>query len=284
MNLNATIRSATKADAHRIDQFLKSGVRYHRHLDWRKPTDWLGRSPFIIQITPNNEISAILNCVSEPEDIYWLRLFACNEPQNENTTWETLFTTAFEIIKNQSTDPVIASLSYQKWFSDLLINNGWHEQQQVVQFQWEGNQSMLFDAISPNPAIRLMAEDDINKVASIDDRCFQPIWQQSKEAIRYAFYQTGYATVYLMNNAIVGFQISTSDFDKAHLARIAVLPEYQRNHIGEQLVIDMLQFFSIKRISKITVNTQENNSNSIALYKKLNFRVINGAFPIFIYR
>jgi ribosomal protein S18 acetylase RimI-like enzyme len=277
------IRPATKADVLDIEKFLHSGVRYHRHLDWRKPTEWLGKSPFLIQVAHDNSVSAILNCVSEPEGIFWLRLFASSEPQKEIIYLEALFAIALEIIINQSNDPIIASLSYQKWFSDLLITNGWYEQQKVVQLQWEGKKGKLINFIRPNPSIRLMTKDDVNEVALIDNKCFQPIWQQSKEAIGYAYKQAGYATVFTIGNSIVGFQISTNDFDKAHLARIAVLPKYQRNHIGEQLVLNMLQYFSLKRILNITVNTQENNSNSVALYKKLNFRKTKDAFPIFIY-
>ena len=176
-----TIRPATDDDAHNIDLFLNSGIRYHRHLDWRKPTEWLGKSPFLIQVAPDHSVSAILNCVSEIKDVFWIRLFACIEPQKETFFWESLFTSALGIITKLSPHPIIASLSYQKWFSELLITNGWYEKQKVIQFQWESNKGKLKNSFGLNSSIRLMTIDDLKEVSAIDDICFQSIWQQSKK-------------------------------------------------------------------------------------------------------
>ncbi|MDO9545874.1 MAG: GNAT family N-acetyltransferase [Pelolinea sp.] len=284
MNPKGVIRPAIKTDAHKINRFLQSGIRNHRHLDWQKPTEWLGRSPYLIHVSPDHSIDAVLNCVPEPKDVFWIRLFACKNIYKEIAYWESLFTSALGLITEQSLNPTIASLSYQKWFSDLLEAEGWHKQQYVIQLRWEGKKDKRFNSSDLNPSIRLMTVDDLDKVSTIDDICFKPIWQQSREAIGRAYYQSAYATVFEVNNSICGFQLSTNEYGKAHLARIAILPEFQRQHIGEQLVMNMLQFFISIRITTITVNTQEENTNSIGLYEKLKFKKTKDAFPIYIYK
>ena len=277
------IRPAIQADAHEINRFLQNRVQLHRHLDWRKPTDWLGRSPYLIQVSPDNSINAILNCVPEPKDIFWIRLFACNNTYKEIACWESLFTKALGMITEQSLNPTIASLSYQKWMSDLLKAEGWQEHQRVIQFKWDSRKKSIFELFNTNPSIRLMTIDDLDKVSLIDDSCFKPIWQQSREAIGHAFDQSAYATIFEVDHSICGFQISTNENGKAHLARIAVLPDFKRQHIGEQLILNMLHFFISNRTTTITVNTQEDNTSSIGLYEKLNFSKTKDSFPIYIY-
>jgi len=278
------IRPAIQADAHEINRFLNNRVHLHHHLDWRKPTEWLGRSPYLIQFSPDNSINAILNCVPEPKDIYWIRLFACINANKEIAFWKSLFTTALGMITEQSLNPTIASLSYQKWMSDLLEAEGWHKYQQVIQLKWDSKKASTFESFIANPAIRLMTIDDLDKVSLIDNSCFKPIWQQSREAIGHAFDQSAYATIFEVDHTVCGFQISTNENGKAHLARIAVLPDFQRQHIGEQLLLNMLKFFKSIRTTTITVNTQEDNTGSIGLYEKLNFTMTKDSYPIFIYR
>ena len=277
------IRPAIQADAQEINRFLQNRIQLHRHLDWRKPTEWLGRSPFLIQFSPDNSINAILNCVPEPKDVFWVRLFACKNSNKKIGYWESLFTTALGMIAEQSLNPIIASLSYQKWMSDLLEAQGWQEHQRVIQLRWDSKKRSKFESITINPSIRLMTIDDLDKVSLIDDSCFKPLWQQSRDSIGHAFNQSAYATIFEVDQLISGFQVSTNENGIAHLARIAVLPEVQRQHIGEQLLINMVQFFLSNRTTTITVNTQENNTSSIGLYEKLNFTKTKESFPVYIY-
>ena len=77
--------------------------------------------------------------------------------------------------------------------------------------------------------------------------------------------------------------VPTHDKGKAHLARLAVLPDFQKQHIGEQLVLNMLKHIADLGIKDISVNTQQDNYNSIGLYNKLHFKKTGDSFPIYIY-
>ncbi|MCD6576727.1 MAG: GNAT family N-acetyltransferase, partial [Anaerolineaceae bacterium] len=189
------------------------------------------------------------------------------------------------IITDQSKNPTIASLAYQKWMKDLLKIEGWREKHQVTQFKWDYKRKMdILKSIKYSSAIRRMTRADIREVTSIDKTCFQALWQQSQEALEHAYDQSAYSTVFEIDQSICGFQISTMDKGKAHLARLAVLPDFQNRHIGEQLVLNMLKHVDAQGIKDISVNTQKDNYISINLYKKLQFNKTDDSFPVYLYR
>jgi ribosomal protein S18 acetylase RimI-like enzyme len=257
----------------------------HRHLDWRRPEDWLGKQPFLLYLSHDHSIKAILNCVSEPKNIHWIRLFAFKDPLKKVKYWQALFKSCLEIINEQSSSkPQILSLAYQKWMKDLLETEGWTENQHVIQFRWENKKrSRSKLSQSPSPCIRPMEGLDISDVSSVDQACFDPFWQNTYQALEHAFFQSGYATVYENEQTICGYQISTYDNEKAHLARLAVHPSFQNQHIGEKLVIDMMKHAIDSSIKEITINTQNDNNSSIGLYTKLDFKKTGDSFPIYKY-
>lgn len=284
MKQKGIIRSAVKSDISSIDKFLQQRITIHRHLDWRQPTEWLGRSPFLLYLSSDNSIEAILNCVPEPQDAYWIRLFAFKNPFLKIACWEVLFNAGLKMITDQSGNPTIASLAYQKWMKDLLEMEGWIEKQRVIQFKWDHRRkTKVLRANCSSSSIRQMAIADIREVAFIDQTCFRLLWQQSQEALEHAYAQSVYSTVFEINKSICGFQISTYDKGKAHLARLAVLPDFQKQHIGEQLVLNMLKHVANRGIKDISVNTQQDNYSSIGLYNKLHFKKTGDSFPIYIY-
>jgi len=284
MKQKGIIRTAVKSDTSIIDKFLQQRITIHRHLDWRQPTEWLGRSPFLLYLSSDNSIEAILNCVPEPQDIYWIRLFAYKNPFHKVAYWNALFNAGFKLINEQSSNPTIASLAYQKWMRDLLEMEGWVEKQRVIQFKWDNRRKFeVFRSISHSSSIRKMTRADIREIVFIEQTCFHPLWQQSQEALEHAYTQSAYSTVFEIDQSVCGFQISTYDKGKAHLARLAVLPNFQKRHIGKQLVLNMLKHVDDRKIKDISVNTQQDNYNSISLYNKLHFKKTGDSFPIYIY-
>ena len=284
MKQKGIVRTAVESDISLINKFLQQRITIHRHLDWRQPTEWLGRSPFLLYLSSENSIEAILNCVPEPQDIYWIRLFAFKNLFRKVACWEALFNAGLKMIADQSGNPTIASLAYQKWMKDLLEMEGWIEKQRVIQFKWDNRrQAEIFKSISDSSAIRQMTRTNIREVAFIDQSCFHPLWQQSQEALEHAYAQSIFSTVFEIDQSICGFQISTYDKGKAHLARLAVLPDFQKQHIGEQLVLNMLKHISDLGIKDISVNTQQDNYNSIGLYNKLHFKKTGDSFPIYLH-
>lgn len=277
------IRSAQPADYDALDDFLKKNLIIHRHLDWRQPLDWIGHLPFLV-MEKDGVIQSVLICPSDIEGTYWIRLFAVTFTSPVESIFIALFARALEEINSISNGALIASIAYQLWMKNLLENNGWKICQEVVQLRW--NRKVSGYLLSENPPgfqIREMVASDIPVVASIDQSCFDKLWQHSEDAIERAFDQAAFSTVAVLHGRIIGYQISTSLKNHAHIARLAVLPEFQRQHIGQHLIGDVLEHFKRPWTREITVNTQKDNLKSLGLYHKLGFEATNDGFPIYQY-
>jgi len=274
------LRSLEKSDYPKLTNFLRGEIRIHRHLDWREPQDWLGEHPFIAA-EKDGEIQAILALPDDPPGIYWIRLFALRRSMDVREMWDILLAKSLPEIRGKNHQP-LATLAYSDWFQQLLLSSQWTEHQKVVLMKYIGK-SKETPEMNDEYLLRPMFSGDVARVAVVDQSAFEPLWQQSEDAIRQAYSQISYATVMEHGGKIIGFQMTTTNAYNAHLARLAVLPGEQGRGVGTALVMDMLSHFKPPFIREITVNTQQDNPNSIKLYQKLGFVLTGESFPIFIY-
>lgn len=283
MVTKSTVRTAQKVDLDAIEEFFAGAAAIHRHLDWRSYSDWIGNKSFLLSLN-ETEIKGLFVCTAEPNEVFWVRIFGAKHFSNLENEWQTLFQYFLNQISPQVDQTIIASIAYFDWMKDLLLKHKWQIHQEVVQLKWmETNLNKLDKKWPAELTIRPMAHADLKTVTGIDQDCFTFIWRQSYDVIHRAYEQSSYTTVAVLNNEIVGFQISTSHRSIAHLARLAVVPKFQGQHIGQALVQNMLRHFSRPWIHEITVNTQHDNIVSLNLYQKMNFEPTGEQYPIYLY-
>ena len=284
MGSKSIVRTAQKSDQDAIQNFMDHAAAIHRHLDWRSPFDWLGNRNFLISLQ-NDEIDGLLICTAEPDEVFWVRIFGADRFSQIEKQWKLLFKQLVLQLPSQNQPVTVASIAYFDWIKNLLAESQWKVQQEVVQLNWVHNNLNKLEKKWPEDlSIRPMTYNDIKIVTKIDQDCFLDIWKQSQDVIRRAFEQSSYTTVAVLEDEIIGFQISTSHKAIAHLARLAVLPKFQGQHIGQALVQNMLRHYSRPWIHEITVNTQHDNQVSLNLYKKMGFEPTGERFPIFVYQ
>ena len=75
-------------------------------------------------------------------------------------------------------------------------------------------------------------------------------------------------------NGIVGYCVSTSERQTAHLISIAVLPAHRRKGAGTRLMTTLVQYLRGKRIESLWLEVDQRNEDAIRLYKKLGFTKI----------
>lgn len=281
---DALIREAVKADIPAITNFFKRNLIIHRHLDWRKPIEWVGHSPFLL-LEKDDHLQALLVCPPDPKNVYWIRILASLVTIPIEECYKALFSIALEKIRNSHKDNFITSIAYQDWMQTLLSRNGWEICQQVVQLRWNRRKAPEQPGKFPEDIlIRPMYLPDLPAVALIDQACFDYLWQHSEDALRRAFNQPTYCTVAEKDGILVGYQITTLQRNRAHIARLAVLPGYQRLRIGYCLVSDVIDQYRKSWLREISVNTQADNFKSLGLYNKIGFDLTNESFPIYIYK
>jgi ribosomal protein S18 acetylase RimI-like enzyme len=274
------IRPATASDQAKLNFFLRYEFYIHQHLDWQPVLDWLGFQPFYLAIH-DGEIIACLAAPSEVKDVAWVRLFACSSLYSRAEIWNLLFEKI--ITSYQGKNSTIAVLGIHQWFVDLLLKKSFTIHQNIIVFEWYKN--ILSPPLSlPDLLIRPVEFDELSEVAKLDGRCFAPIWQLPEHSLEKAYQQAGYTTMAVHEGRIIGYQMSTESYSSAHLARLAIDPEFQGNNIGKVLLFDLFSHYATTGIHKITVNTQDDNFSSKALYSRMGFIQTEEKYPVLVRR
>jgi ribosomal protein S18 acetylase RimI-like enzyme len=272
------LRPATASDLSGLSTFFKSQIKIHHHLDWRTSLEWVGYQPYYILLR-QNEILAAMAAPVDPEGVSWVRVFGSSIPEK---LFPILLDRCLKDLETIEPKPVLAALGLQDWFKQLLEENNFELRQQIVVLGWDFN----LRSARPNPenlSIRPMTTADLPAVAIVDKMAFKPLWQNSLDALILAFHKASIATVAEIDAEVIGYQISTSTPINTHLARLAVHPSFQRKNIGFELVRDMLAASLKMNCWQVTVNTQGDNSASLALYDSLGFTVTGETFPVYIH-
>ncbi len=272
------IRQATPSDQQKIADLIFFESRVHRHLDWRTPLDWLGFSPYWV-IEEGRQITGALACPPDPDSIAWIRLFAYASHLSRHSTWPPLW----EAVRNQLAEQggaMVAAITTQHWFDQILAEEHFDLTEHIVLLEWDAG-SIEPMGLPSSMHIRQMKPQDLPGVVEVDAAAFEPLWRNSLPALSKAYEQSSYATVVEDDSGLIGYQLSTGGLFGAHLARLAVLPRSQGHGLGGALVSDLILHMQGTGGSKVTVNTQGNNSASLALYSRLGFRLTGEKYPVY---
>lgn len=250
----------------------------HRHLDWRTPLEWIGFQPYFI-IEHKGRIESVLACPADPPRIAWVRVFACADSALLYDNWNILWDQTYQYFKVEK-DIRVCVITLQDWFQAILECSKFQTKQKIVSLTWT-DEVITKRRSFPGIELRMMEEADIPRVAAVDAAAFDPLWQNSEQALLKALGQASIVTVAEFEGEIVGYQLSTTNFIGGHLARLAVLPELQGKGIGTYLVTDVLHKLTLKGIHTVSVNTQNDNTASLSLYKGIGFIETGERYPVY---
>ena len=279
MLIEFRLRRAALEDHAALKVFLQQAHFVYRHLDWRSPLEWLGNQPFWL-LQSQDGIEAALACPPDPPQVAWIRLFACSRREHPSEAWRALFPRVREALPASIT---IAALGLRPWFGQLLEEAGFTIHQRVVMLQ--RNLTLPLPALEQVPDLHIRSMDltDLQAVENIDAQAFEALWHNSAGDIYRSWRQAAYASVAVVNRQVIGFQFSTLGAFNAHLARLAVHPQWQHRGIGRALLMDAIAFFTRQHVPQMTVNTQHNNFASLTLYQQAGFHLTGEDYNVYLY-
>lgn len=272
-----SIHPADEQDSELVQGLLQGTGVQHRHLDWSQPLDLLGQQPFYLASERGLPVGC-LACPPEPEQVSWVRLFAVASPYDPGEVWRALWPAAREDARERGVEQV-AVLCLPEWLRTLLEASGFELRDQVVFFEWEAGP--VDDLPEAAEGTRPITPDDIAEVTYVDNAAFRRIWRHSEPTLGLALDQAAYATLVQQDEQVVAYQISTGSAFGGHLARLAVLPDHQGRGLASKLVGDVLRHFREHGYPRVTVNTQESNERSLALYRRLGFEPLDQSYPVY---
>lgn len=276
-----SIRPVRDIDQGEVANLIHFETHVHRHLDWRPPLEWIGSDPFLVA-EENGKIIATLACPPDNTCAAWIRLFASAANIPHKVVWNALWSEARSQLMGLNGIAWAAAIPLQPWFKSLVKEADYEESQRVVLLEWK-NGVLPPERPHPSVSFNTMTIDDLEPVYQIDRVSFDPLWRNSRNALEHAFKQALVATVVTIDGRIIGYQISTATPVGGHLARLAVLPEHQARGIGYAIVRDLLGRFEHREAKRVTVNTQQDNLASLALYKKADFYLTGEEYPVYVY-
>lgn len=122
------------------------------------------------------------------------------------------------------------------------------------------------------PKFVTLTKDNLKEVTEIEAVCNTPSWTSDMFSSEFKKDNAQFYGV-ILNDKVVGFLLTNTVADEAHILKFGVLPEYRGKGIGKKLLS-----FSISNIEKFGVKyawleVRKSNNIAINLYSRFNFTV-----------
>jgi ribosomal protein S18 acetylase RimI-like enzyme len=270
------VRPIKSTDVSDILRLVDSARRVHLRLSPDSLKSRLGSSPGFLA-----------------EDPVGLRGFMVVEPQHSGAavivaaalrdTWGVrpyLDTVLPEIERaaQEKDASTISHIGYDKWLVDGLRERGFEVCEWIVNFERFGSWPKATVAM---PAlVRTAHLYDLPAILALDNLVFDQLWRKTESNFSEALARAVSFVVAEMQGQIVGYEWCEIYRKHAHLARIAVHPDYQGHGIGSQLLYQAIVDSLSRNVNVITLNTQEDNERSHALYKRFDFVKTDQRTPV----
>lgn len=241
----------------------------HTHLDWYKAGNWLDLDQKIVLLAFDGDHLAGVIGISEPlNGATWMRMVIIAQGYDPmlimGFLWEQLRVTLMRMQVDKT-----AILVINPWIARFLPALGFNYIENVVTMHRSPQ------SVPPEPITSVVLRngylEDLHAIMAVDHAAFAPPWQMSATDMRLSQRQAASCTVATMDNRIVGYEIATRHHTNGHLARLAVHPNQQGQHVGQHLLNDLLQRFAKRGVKVMTVNTQESNIRSQRVYENYGF-------------
>jgi ribosomal-protein-alanine N-acetyltransferase len=166
------------------------------------------------------------------------------------------------------------------WLIEELWQHGFKTHEWIIVLERTGSEPPV---VPPTPALLRPARyDDLQTLITLDTLAFDQIWHKSAANFAQALTKNDSFMVAQLTTQIVGYEWSEIHPQQAHLTRLAVHPDFQGRGIGAQLLHRAITDALGRGAIKITLNTQENNYRSQALYQRFGFVVTKQRMPLLV--
>jgi len=247
------------------------------HLDWLAPEERLmDDSTFALE--KEKQLYAILGLTPETKNFAWLRFFFSLQDGKHQEHFSDLLSYGKKWLAGNKVN-ALYSLSHQEWFENLLIRNGFEKNNQIITLTTSKPILHPYDC-DPN-LIQSVSQEDVPPISKLDAQCFSDPWQLNEASLRHCIAGANSATCIKLDGQAVAYQVSHVVFDHIHIARLAVHPDHRGKGYALSLLSDLIAESKNSGDYVFSVNTQQDNHSSLALYQSLGFRSHQESFPVY---
>lgn len=275
-NVQLTVRAIVQSDIRNILRLVDNAWRVHIRVS---------------QFELGNQIKTMPGFLAE--DKGGLRGFILIEPQRPNValltaaglrdTWavkpylDALLPKVEQATRAENLSAVVY-IGNAVWLVEELKQRGFKIREWVVAYERTGVEP---PPAVPSPAkVRTAHFRDLPDLLALDTLAFDHIWRKSVGNFNEALASAASFLLAEMDDQLVGYEWCEIYRQQAHLTRLAVHPDYQGQGIGAQLLRQAIIDVLANGADRITLNTQENNYRSCALYQRFGFVDIQRRMPV----
>ena len=280
---DAAPRQASETDLLMLSQLLEEAVYSHRHADWYLPTEWLNTPSLIVVDSVEHNQRHLLGCLAVTTEVLpaaWVRLAAIRNRDHADQLMENMLAHVIPFLQQSGVEELGWLISYG-WPEYIFEKNGFYISNWIVTY--DAPTSDQDPVIQPDVDIRSAELNDMDALADIETRAFDPLWRLNVRTLIRAYDQALSFDVATLDDVVVGFQLSllTHNKEQAHLVRITVDPAFQQRGIGTALVSNVMRQCFRRGIRQISLNTQIDNISSHRLYEKFQFQRTGDQIPLY---
>ncbi len=112
---------------------------------------------------------------------------------------------------------------------------------------------------------------DVNGVLDVERTSFSTPWSREAFVSEVMYNCNAFYLVAKLENKIIGYVGTWIILDEAHVTNVAVHSEYRRQHVGEKLLVTLIEEMKKRDVIKMTLEVRVSNVGAQKLYEKLGF-------------
>lgn len=121
--------------------------------------------------------------------------------------------------------------------------------------------------------IQPMKKSDIDDVVAIEAKAYgEHHWSKESFYNELSNDLARYYSVYNQNEELIAYAGCWQILEEAHITNIAVSPEYKRKHVGESLLVTIIEECYRNMAKYITLEVRVSNFPAVSLYEKYGFK------------
>ena len=265
-------RPLTPADRWALLDAIYTDPHTYYYPGWTALGDWLAQG-LGWGLVFEDALVAALVAVPESDIWAWLRLFTARGDVPTGLAWRMLWRAAAAPLAAQGITHVVG-LGGRRWVDRFFRQGGFRHTADLRSLLWRGPASAL-PAATPRADLRIvpLPADAVDAAAQVDRLAFDPAWRLRPELVHRVYAEARLALwACTPDGRAVGYVCFTPAPHGAHLARLAVHPDWQGQGVGRALVVQGLQRLSHSDPGLwVSVNTQRANTRALRLYRRLGF-------------
>ncbi|MEM7343128.1 MAG: GNAT family N-acetyltransferase [Chloroflexota bacterium] len=264
---NINVRPVVASDVRAILRMVDQAWRMHLRLGPVSLGRNLKRLPGVVA-EDNTGLRGFMLIEQQDEDMALIVAAGLRDTWSVPPYLDQLLPTIEQMARDEGLS-ILAHIGHDSWLVDGLKAHNFEVKEWIVSFERVGTDPP--PPVGTPATIRTAHRNDLSTIIQLDTLAFDHLWHKSTGNFNEALANAGSFLVAEMDDQIVGYAWCDVYQQHAHLTRLGVHPTYQGLGIGAQLLHQSIQEVLALDVNWITLNTQEHNLRSQALYEGFGF-------------